>query len=61
MDKIFFMVEMGNIHHFVWARDREDAKTQAFPWIGANPDDYVVSPLTAKGDRVSIGVLVLST
>ncbi len=53
---ILFMVEMGNIHFICDARDREDAKRKAYQWIGGNSDDYTVSPLTEKGDRIHMAV-----
>ena len=54
--KILFMVEMGNIHYICWADGREDAKCQARGWIGSDPDTYIVSPLTERGDRVHIAL-----
>jgi hypothetical protein len=51
---ILFLVEMGNIHFLCYANDREDAKRQAHRWMGADPDKYIVSPLTEPGDRVRI-------
>lgn len=51
---ILFLVEMGNVHYLCYANDREDAKRQAHRWIGANVDDYTITPLTEPGDRVRI-------
>lgn len=51
-----FMVELGNIHYLCYAGDREDAKRRARNWIGDDPDNYIVSPLTEQGDRIHIGL-----
>lgn len=51
-DKQLFHVKMGNIVYVTWALDRENAKRNAKSWIGGNPDDYAVTPLSARGDRV---------
>jgi hypothetical protein len=56
MDKIIFMVQMGNVRVFVWATDREDAKRQAHSWIGSDPDNYIVTPLTNLGDRIHLSL-----
>jgi len=55
-NKILFMVEMGNIHHITYAFDREAAKRSAHNWIGADPDDYTVTPLTSPGDRIHFDI-----
>lgn len=38
------------------AVDREHAKNIARPWLGGNPDNYVVTPLTKHGDRIKIDI-----
>lgn len=53
---IVFMVEMGNIHVFTYQLDRESAKRDAHAWIGGNPDDYIVTPLTTPGDRIRLNM-----
>lgn len=53
---ILFMVEMGNIHFITFGYDREDAKRKALPWIGSNPDNYTVTPLTEPGDRIHMAL-----
>lgn len=55
---IVFMVEMGNIHVFVIAFNREGAKSTAHAWIGGDPDRYIVSPLTEPGDRIHFALTV---
>jgi len=35
-------------------RDREEAKREAKPELGGNPDDYIVNPLTRPQDVVVI-------
>lgn len=57
---ILFLCTDGNAHVVVWAYDREQAKRQARQWLDRNPDYYVVSPLTAPGDRVHLDI-TLST
>lgn len=59
MNKVFFMVKFGNIHYFVYETSRETAKRSAHSWIGGNPDDYIVTPLTSPGDRIVLGATVL--
>lgn len=58
---ILFMVEMGNFHFLTWAENRERAKSNAHSWIGSRKDYYTVTPLTEKGDRVTIDRIVLSS
>lgn len=55
-DKILYLVSYGNIRYVTWAFDRENAKRQAQSWIGGNPDEYIVSPLSELGDRVHIAL-----
>ena len=50
--ELLFMVERGNAHVFVNADGREDAKRKARNWLGGDPDNYIVSQLTAPGDRI---------
>lgn len=54
------MVEMGNIHYFTYTADRESAKRNAGRWIGGNPDDYIVTPLTERGDRIHFGITLFA-
>lgn len=61
MDRIYFMVEMGNIHFFTYAFNREHAKQQAQGWIGGNPDNYTVTPLTEPGDRIALDYIAIAT
>lgn len=56
MDHQLFMVELANVHVITWAHNREDAKRRCKSWIGSNPDYYIVSPLTEKGDRVHLNI-----
>lgn len=60
MNKIYFMVEMGNIHFFTYALNRENAKRKAVKWIGGNPDDYTVTPLTEPGDRIALHYITIA-
>lgn len=53
---ILWMVEFGNIHVITNGYTREDAKRSAHKWIGADPEQYVVTPLTEKGDRIKIDI-----
>jgi hypothetical protein len=53
---ILFMVEVGNVHVITWAHGREGAKRNANTWIGGDPDKYIVTPLTAPGDRVHLDI-----
>ena len=55
--QILWMVQLrehSNIRFFTAEWDRESAKRAAHRWIGGNKDEYVVSPLTEKGDRVRV-------
>lgn len=45
-----------NVKYVVWAHGREDAKRKARTWLGADPDKYVVTPITNPGDRVHLEV-----
>jgi hypothetical protein len=54
---ILFMVESGNTHVIVYETGREQAKRAASRWLGdynGGPDNYIVTPLTAPGDRIHI-------
>lgn len=55
---ILFMVKYGNVHVLITALDREEAKRRSFPWIGADPDYYIVTPLTEPGDRIKLDITV---
>lgn len=55
-DTILFLCELGNGHVVTFAVDREQAKRNARAWLGRNPDDYIVTPLTAPGDRVKLDI-----
>lgn len=55
-NKVFFMVQFGNIRLFTYAFDREDAKRNASHWIPADADKYVVTPLTNPGDRIHLDI-----
>lgn len=53
------MVELpppGNVHVLTNALNREGAKRNAERWMGGNPDTYVVTPLTAPGDRIKLDI-----
>ncbi len=58
--QIFYCVSQPNtnIKVFTMAYNREGAKRQAHRWIGLDPDKYTVSPLTNKGDRVKLDVIL---
>jgi hypothetical protein len=58
MDKVLFMVEMGNIHFFTYSYNREDAKRSAYDWMGGDPERYIVTPLTEKGDRIKLDIVL---
>lgn len=51
-----FVIGFGNIRFVCWAMDREDAKRQAYHWIGGNAESYVVTPISEPGDRVHIAL-----
>jgi len=53
---ILFIVTRGNAHVVVYAKGREEAKRQALPWLGYDPDKYVVSPLTRPRDRIKLNI-----
>lgn len=53
---VLFMVEMGNVHFFCFAYDREGAKRQAHAWIGSDKDKYIITPLTEPGDRIHMAL-----
>lgn len=55
-DKILWDVKFGNVHYIAFAVDRERAKGLAHTWIGGNPDEYTVTPITEKGDRIHLGI-----
>jgi hypothetical protein len=40
----------------VKARDREDAKRQALPFLGHYANEYVVEPLTRRTDNVIVSL-----
>lgn len=56
----FWVVELGNAHVILntQRQDREEAKYQAQKWLGGDPDDYTVTPITEPGDRVRLDVTV---
>ena len=60
MSRIYFMVEMGNVHFFTYAFNREAAKRNAVKYIGGNPDDYIVTPLTVPGDRIALDYIAIN-
>jgi hypothetical protein len=60
MDKQLFMVELGNVHFICYAHGREDAKRQAHSWIGADKENYIVTPLTEPGDRIHLAITVFA-
>lgn len=53
-DYILFMVVHGRSRVFTYAMDREHAKNNARSWLGHDPDQYIVEPLTNKGDAIKI-------
>lgn len=53
---ILFLCTYGNAHVLTWAHDREDAKIKARHWLWYNPDNYIVTPLTAPGDRINLNI-----
>lgn len=58
-----FMCTRGNARCIVsviskGVNEREEAKRKAYGWLGLNPDDYVVLPLTNHSDRVHIDVTI---
>lgn len=55
-NKILFIVNFGNIRVVTWASGREEAKRNAHVWLGADPDKYIVTPLSEIGDRVRIDI-----
>lgn len=61
MDKILWMVTTREnppkVRIVVYAsQDREIAKEIAKDWLGGNPDQYIVSPLSDPGDRIHINI-----
>lgn len=56
----FWVVEIGNTHIILntQRQDREEAKRKARQWLGGNPDNYTVTPITEPGDRVRLDVTV---
>jgi len=55
---IVFLVtsELGGVHVICTATNREYAKSKASQFLGGNPDEYIVSPLTNKGDKVHLDI-----
>lgn len=49
---ILFLVEYGNVHVIVYSPGREQAKRDAQRWLWADPDHYIVTPLTKPGDQI---------
>jgi len=46
--------QTANVVAIVHGRDREFAKENARDWLGGDPDQYVVTPLTNEGDRIAV-------
>jgi len=44
----WFLVVQDIDYCLIWAQDREDAKRQAKPYLGADLDNYEVTPITPK-------------
>jgi hypothetical protein len=59
MERILFLVEMGNTHVIIYELNRETAKREAHKIIGSDPDLYTVTPLTEIGDRIFINTICL--
>jgi len=53
---ILFIVSDGNYHVIVTALNREYAKSKAAGFLGNDPDEYVVSPLTKPGDSIHLDI-----
>lgn len=53
---ILFRVTQKNTHVITWANDREDAKREAHPLLGGDPDRYIVDPLTEMGDSIYLAI-----
>lgn len=56
MDNVLFLVRHGNAHVLTFAAGRESAKQNAHKWLGADKDDYIVTPLTSRGDRIHVSL-----
>jgi hypothetical protein len=54
MNGQLFIVTRLNAHVILNARDREHAKRHTMYWLGGNPDEYTVTPLTNPGDHIFI-------
>lgn len=48
----------GNVHVLTFALSREDAKRNAARWIEGDPEKYIITPLTEKGDRVKLDIIL---
>lgn len=48
----WFLVVQDVFYCLIWARGREDAKRQARPYLGADPDHYEVTPITPEEYRL---------
>lgn len=38
---------------------REDAKRKARYWMGGNPDEYIVTPITNPGDILKVDITLI--
>lgn len=43
-------------HVVTLAHGREDAKRDAYAWLGADPNGYTVTPLTKDGDQIRLNL-----
>lgn len=53
---ILFLCTHEKAHVLTWAKDREDAKKKAQQWLWHDADRYIVTPLTAPGDRINLNI-----
>lgn len=53
-----WLVTLGSKRVILSALDREYAKSKAHQYLGGNPDNFTVTPLTEHGDTVYLDVKI---
>lgn len=54
MEKSLYLVKLGNACFITYTYNRESAKRDARSWLGGYSDQYTVTPITEKGDRLHL-------